>query len=411
MADVEEIKKLFDDTQRVAQAAKDKAEEIAKKSADFVDQDTLKKMKDDLAEQFTKSDKLQADLKARIDEVEVKGNRPGAPGAGKLDTPEAKAFDAYVRKGAEPGPEHKAMSTQVSGDGGYLAPPELAAGIQKRLRRTSPVREVARVVNLDGNGSYDILVERGDAGFSWAGETQTRTETDTPTINRISIALHELSAMPKVSQRLLDTASFDVEGWLTGYVDDRFARAEDTAFVSGSGLNRPKGFLSYSTASTADDSRAVETLQYRATGADGAFAASPNAADALVKLFYDLQAQYMVNASWMMKNSTMADVAVLKDGDGAFLLREMLNGDGTLVRTIMGRPAYAADDMPAIASNAMAIAVGDFMSGYTIAEGTGLSVLRDPFSAKPHILFYTTKRLGGGVTDFDAIKFLKFGAG
>lgn len=408
MADVEEIKKLFDDTQRVAQQAKDKADEIAKKSADYVDQDTLKKMKAELAEKIEAQDKLQADLKARLDEVEVKGNRPGAPG-GKTITADEKSFRDYLLKGVEPSQEQKAMSTQVSADGGYLAPPTLADGIQKRLRRTSPVRQVANVINLDGGGSYDILVERGDAGFSWAGETQSRSETDTPTINRISIALHELSAMPKISQRLLDTASFDVEGWLTAYVADRFARAEATAFVSGSGLNRPKGFLAYSVATTDDDARAAETLQYRATGADGAFANAPNGADALVKLFYDLQAQYQANASWMLKNKTMAEVAVLKDTNGAFLLREMLNGDGSLVRTIMGRPAFSADDMPAIASNALAIAVGDFGAGYTIVEGTGLTVLRDPFSAKPHVLFYTTKRLGGGVNDFDAIKLLKFG--
>jgi HK97 family phage major capsid protein len=408
MSDVDEIKKLFDDTQKVAQAAKDKADEIAKKSGDYVDQETLKKMKGELAEKIEAQDKLQADLKARLDEVEIKANRPEAPGAKPL-SPEAKAFDAYVRKGVEPSNEQKAMSTQVGGDGGYLAPPTLADGVQKRLRRTSPIRQVARVIALDGNGSYDILVERGDAGFSWAGETQTRSETDTPTINRISIPLHELSAMPKASQRLLDTASFDVESWLATHVADKFARAEATAFVSGTGLNRPKGFLAYSVATTADDTRAAETLQYRATGVDGDFAASPNAADALVRLFYELQAQYMVNASWMMKNTTMADVAVLKDGDGAFLLREMLNGDGTLVRTIQGRPAYVAEDMPARASNALAIAVGDFEAGYTIVEGTGLTVLRDPFSAKPHVMFYTTKRVGGGVNDFDAIKLLKFG--
>ena len=408
MTDVAEIKKLFDDTQAVAQAAKDKADEIAKKSADYVDQETLKKMKADLAEKIDAQDKLQADLKARLDMVEVKDNRPGSPGGKELSA-ESKAFDSYVRKGTEPGPEQKAMSTQVSGDGGYLAPPTLADGIQKRLRRTSPVRQVANVIALDGNGSYDILVERGDAGFTWAGETQTRSETDTPTINRISIALHELSAMPKISQRLLDTASFDVEGWLTAYVADKFSRGEATAFVSGSGLNRPRGFLAYSVATTDDDARAAETLQYRATGTDAAFAASPNGADALVKLFYDLQGQYQANASWMLKNKTMAEVAVLKDTNGAFLLREMLNGDGSLVRTIMGRPAYTADDMPAIASGSLSIAVGDFGAGYTIVEGNGLTVLRDPYSAKPHVLFYTTKRVGGGVNDFDAIKFLKFG--
>lgn len=407
MADVEEIKKLFDDTQKVAQQAKDKADEISKKTADFVDQDTLKKMQADLAEKFTAADKLQQDLKAQIEAVEIKGNRPGAP-EGKDQSPEAKAFDGYLRKGVEPVVEGKSMSTGSNPDGGYLVPDAMRDGIQARLRRTSPMRQLATVVAFDG-GSYDVLVERGDAGYEWAGETQTRLETDTPTINRISLTLHELSAMPKVSQRMLDVATFDIEAWLSAKVIDRFSRAEATAFLSGNGVNRPKGILSYSTASTVDESRAVETLQYRATGADGAFAASPNAADALVKLFYDLQGQYAVNASWLLKNSTMAEVAVLKDGDGAFLLRDMLNSDGTIVRTIQGRPAYLADDMPAIASNAMAIAVGDFQAGYTIADGVGVRVLRDPFSAKPNVLFYTTKRVGGGVTDFDAIKFLKFG--
>lgn len=408
MADVEEIKKLFDDTQKVAQQAKDKADEISKKTADFVDQDTLKKMQADLADKFTAADKLQQDLKAQIDAVETKGNRPGAP-AGKDESPEAKAFDGYLRKGVEPAVEGKAMSTGSNPDGGYLVPDAMRDGIQARLRRSSPLRQLATVVAFDGD-SYDVLVERGDAGYEWAGETQTRSETDTPTINRISLTLHELSAMPKVSQRMLDVATFDIEAWLSAKVIDRFSRAEATAFLSGNGVNRPKGILSYSTASTVDESRAVETLQYRATGADGAFAASPNAADALVKLFYDLQGQYAVNSSWLMKNSTMAEVAVLKDGDGAFLLRDMLNSDGTIVRTIQGRPAYLADDMPAIASNAMAIALGDFQAGYTIADGVGVRVLRDPFSAKPNMLFYTTKRVGGGVTDFDAIKFLKFGS-
>lgn len=408
MADVEEIKKLFDDTQKVAHQAKDKADEISKKTADFVDQDTLKKMQADLADKFTAADKLQQDLKAQIDAVETKGNRPGAP-AGKDESPEAKAFDGYLRKGVEPAVEGKAMSTGSNPDGGYLVPDAMRDGIQARLRRSSPLRQLATVVAFDG-GSYDVLVERGDAGYEWAGETQTRSETATPTINRISLTLHELSAMPKVSQRMLDVATFDIEAWLSAKVIDRFSRAEATAFLSGNGVNRPKGILSYSTASTVDESRAVETLQYRATGADGAFAASPNAADALVKLFYDLQGQYAVNSSWLMKNSTMAEVAVLKDGDGAFLLRDMLNSDGTIVRTIQGRPAYLADDMPAIASNAMAIALGDFQAGYTIADGVGVRVLRDPFSAKPNVLFYTTKRVGGGVTDFDAIKFLKFGS-
>jgi HK97 family phage major capsid protein len=407
MSELDEVKALFAETQRTATAAQQKADELAKKQADYVDQDAFGKMKADLAEKFSKADALQAELaetKARLADLEVKANRP--KGAAGLQTPESKAFDAYFRKGIE-ADELKAMNTGVNPDGGYLVPDSVRDGIQARLRRTSPVRSVATVVGFTGD-QYQVLVERGDAGFQWAGEVQNRDETDTPTINRISITCHELSALPKVSQRLLDNATFDVESWLTSYVSGRFARAEATAFVSGNGVNQPKGFLSYSLSTAADETRANETLQYRTTGVSGAFAATPNGADVFVRTFYDLQGAYQANAVWMAKNTTMAEIAVLKDSDGAFLLREMLNGDGALVRTIQGRPAVIADDMPAIAANSYSIAVGDF-SAYTIVDGLSVTVLRDPFSAKPNVLFYTTKRVGGGVTDFDAIKFIRFG--
>lgn len=405
MSDIEEVKKLFVETQKIATAARDMAEKVEKKTADYVDADTLGKMKAELAEKMSAADKAVADMKSRMEAMETKANRPGNTIAEA--TPEAKAMANYLRTGAEPSAEVKAMSTSSSPDGGYLVPVVMRDGIQARLRRTSPVRAVASVIGFQG-ASYDILVERGDAGFQWAGETQARTETGTPTINRISIPLHELSAMPKVSQRVLDNTTFDLEAWLTAYVSGRFARAEATAFVSGTGVDQPKGFMAYGKSTAADASRVSETMQYRFTGQDGAFGASPNAADALVKLFYDLQPAYQVDASWMMNNTTMADIAVLKDADGAFLLREMLNGEGSLVRTIMGRPAFQAADMPVIGSGSYSIAVGDFAQGYTIVENPAMAILRDPFSAKPNVLFYTTKRIGGGVTDFDAIKLLRF---
>lgn len=403
MADIEEVKSLFEATQRTAEAAKAKVEELAGKAADYLDKATLDNIKADLAGKMSAQDAAQVALKARLDEIETKLNRPGA--AAIAQTAESKAFGDYMRKGIE-ADELKAMSTTTGDSGGFLIPDVVRAGIQERLRRSSPVRQVASAVSISGM-NYQVLVERGDAGYEWAGEKSTRSETDTPTVNRITITAHELSALPKASQRLLDDIGFDLEGWLTGKVQDRFARAEAAAFVSGNGVDKPKGFLSYATATTADETRAVETLQYRGTGVSGGWA-STAPADVLVKTFYDLQGAYQANASWMMKNSTMADVAVMKDGDGAYLLREILNADGTLVRTIMGRPAYVADDMPAVAANALAVAVGDFAAGYTIVDGNGMTVLRDPFTAKPHVLFYVTKRVGGGVTDFDAIKLIKF---
>jgi len=403
MSDLNEVKSLFLDTQKTVEAMRSEVEDLKGKTKDVIDADRLSKMQNDIAEKFSAEQKAMAD---RLEAVETLANRPGGAGKDPEDTKRVKLFNDYMRKGNEP-EEFKAMATNVQADGGYAVPDAMADGIQKRYRRSSPVRAVANVVSFSG-GTYSVLVERGDAGYEWAGETQSRSDTTTPTINKIDITAHELSALPKISQRMLDVADFDVEGWLTGYVADRFGRAEATAFVSGNGVNQPKGFLSYNKAATADDSRAVETLQYRATTGDGAFAAS-GPADVLVQTFYDLQGEYQANASWMMKNTTAAAVATLKDGDGAYLLQSMLNTDGTIVRTIQGRPMFVADDMPAIASNSFSIAVGDFGMGYTIVDGKAITVLRDPYSSKPNVLFYTTKRVGGGVTDFDAIKLIKFG--
>ena len=399
-----ETKDAFEGVQKMLEGIRKDVDETKGKLADVVDTERQNKMKAELAERLDAEQKAREAVEARLDAVETAANRPGAAQKGNDDA-HGKAFTDYLRKGVE-ADELKSMSTQVNADGGYLVSDGMEAGIRERLRRTSPVRQVANVVQFSG-GSYDILIDRDDAGAEWAGESATRSETGTPTINRISLSLHELSAMPKVTQRMLDNADMDVEGWLTGYVADKFARTEATAFVSGDGVNKPKGFLSYGKATAADDTRAVETLQYRITGAAGAFA-STDPADVLVKTFYDLQGAYQSNASWMMKNTTAAEVAVLQDGQGQYLLQGMMNGSGQFIRTIQGRPVFMADDMPAIADDAYSIAVGDFNAGYTIVDGKAVTVLRDPFSAKPHVLFYTTKRVGGGLVEVDAIKLIRF---
>lgn len=399
-----ETKSAFEGVEKMLHSIREDVDALRGKAADYVDHDRQEKMKAELAQKLTEEQDARKAIQERLDSVETAINRPGGASEVK-DAAYSTALLEYMRKGRET-EELKSMSTQVNADGGYMVDAQMEAGIRARLRRTSPIRDVANVVSLDGN-SYEILLERGDAGAEWAGERATRNETDTPTINRVNIDLHELSALPKVTQRMLDNSSFDVEGWLTNYVSDKFSRTEATAFVSGSGSNQPKGFLSYDKSTAADDARAAHTLQYRITGAAGGFA-STAPADIFVKTFYDLQGAYQENASWMMKNTTAASAAVLKDGDGAYLIRGMFNAEGVFVRTIMGRPMFMADDMPAIADNAYAIAVGDFSSGYTIVDGKAVTVLRDPFTAKPNVLFYTTKRVGGGLVEADAIKLIQF---
>jgi HK97 family phage major capsid protein len=402
MADLEEVKGLFSDTQKTIEALRSDVESLKGKSVDLIDVNRHNEMKAELAAKFEAEAKAMA---ARLAAVETAANRPG--GAQKsADDEYAKKFADFLRSG-ENEKEIKAMGTRVGESGGLLVSDGMRAGIQSRNYRTSPIEMIATSVTFSG-GSYEILVERDEPGSGWgASESTVSTETTTPTINKISIATHDLRAMPKVPQRLLDVSDYDVEGFLVGRVNSKFARDKATAFVSGSGADRPKGFLSYGKSATADATRAVETLQYRATGASGAFATA-GPADVLVRTFYDLQGVYQASASWMMKNTTAAEVAVLKDGDGANLLQSMLNTDGTIVRTIQGRPMYVADDMPAIGADAYAIAVGDF-SNYLIVNSPTVSLVRDIYTETPNVLFKFFTRVGGGVTDFDAIKLIKFG--
>lgn len=335
--------------------------------------------------------------------------RPALATTAGADAPHQKAFNAYVRSGDDDALrglelDGKAMSTAVAGDGGYLVDPETAASIQSVLSGTASIRAIANVVNVEAT-SYDVLVDNSDVGTGWATETGGQAETGTPNVDRITIPLHELSALPKASQRLLDDSAFDVETWLAGKIADKFARAEAAAFVNGDGVDKPKGFLTYATAD--NGSEVWGELGHIKSGADGAFDAA-NPADAIIDLVYALGADYRANASFVMNSKTAGEVRKLKDADGRFLWADSL-ADGQPPR-LMGYPVLTAEDMPDIDTWAPAIAFGDFSKGYTVAERPDTRILRDPFSAKPHVLFYATKRVGGDVTDFSAIKLLKFAA-
>ena len=330
--------------------------------------------------------------------------RPALATSADIEAPHQKAFDAYLRSGDDDALrglqlEGKAMSTAVAGDGGYLVDPETSATIKSVLNSTASIRSIANVVNVEAT-SYDVLVDTTDIGAGWADETADATETSTPTIDRIAIPLFELNAMPKASQRLLDDSAFDIEAWLAGRIADKFSRAEAAAFVNGDGVDKPTGFLTHPVVT--DDTWSWGNLGYVPSGADGAF----NGADAIVNLVYALGAQYRAHASFVMNSKTAGNVRKLKDGDGRFLWSDGLAA-GEPAR-LMGYPVLIAEDMPDIATNSLSIAFGDFESGYTIAERPDLRVMRDPFSAKPHVLFYATKRVGGDVSDFAAIKLLRF---
>ena len=353
---------------------------------------------------------IQNRLKQQEEKLTMFERKSFAPARPALAThtdsnaPHQKAFGAYLRTGDDDGLrglelEGKALGTSVAGDGGYLVDPQTAQTIKSTLSSTASIRAIANVVAVEAT-SYDVLIDHTDVGHGWATEAAATAETGTPTIDRITIPLHELSALPKASQRLLDDSAFDIETWLAGRIADKFARAEAAAFVSGDGVDKPKGFLTHP--SVDNDVWTWGNLGYIPTGTDADFSGP----DEIVDLVYALGAQYRAKASFVMNSKTAGAVRKMKDNDGRFLWSDGLAA-GEPAR-LLGYPVMICEDMPDIASGSMAIAFGDFGAGYTVAERPDLRVLRDPFSAKPHVLFYATKRVGGDVSDFAAIKLLKF---
>lgn len=358
---------------------------------------------------------FQTDVQSRLKQAEkrvtmldrktISQNRPPLATARDSAAPHQKAFNAYLRSGDDDGLrglelEGKAMSTAVGSDGGYLVDPQTAETVKTVLQSSASIRAVASVVHVEAT-SYDVLIDHSELGAGWATETDPTAETGTGTIDRITIPLHELSALPKASQRLLDDSAFDIEGWLAGRIAGKFARSEAAAFINGDGIDKPKGFLFHPKVD--DTSWSWGSIGYVASGVDG----DVGSGDAVIDLVYALAAEYRANATFIMNSKTAGMLRKLKDADGRFLWSDGLAA-GEPAR-LMGYPVLVAEDMPDPASNSYSIAFGDFGAGYTIAERPDLRVLRDPFSAKPHVLFYATKRVGGDVSDFAAIKLMKFG--
>lgn len=348
-----------------------------------------------------------AELTARLDEIEKKSQRPPAYGVGwgGGEGEEVKAFESYLRKGEAAG-ELKAMSIGSDPDGGYSVVSPLAASMTRRIFELSPVRQVARVVEVRTD-AFEELVDNGEPAANWVGEKSARPETDGPQIGKLRIPVCEIYSAPKVTQNLLEDSAFDVGAWLVEKIADKFARAEAAGFITGDGITQPRGILTYPVAATDDATRAWGTLQYTPSGAAGAFAAS-NPSDALLDMVYKLKSAYRPRATWLMNRDTARRIRQFKDGQGNYLWQA--GATAGQPDSLMGFPVLLAEDMPAIAANSLSIAFGDLSTGYTIADRVGVSVLRDPFSVKPHVQFYTRKRVGGGLSNSEAIKLMKFAA-
>ena len=314
------------------------------------------------------------------------------------------AFDGYIRTGRDLGLELKAGLSSASGSGGYVVPPETERAIERRLMAGSPMREICTVRTV-GSGVFRKPVSTAGIASGWVAETAARPETDPATLALLEFPAADLYANPAATQSLLDDALINLDEWLAAEVEDAFAAQETQAFVTGDGTNKPKGFLSYSL--VADASHAWGDIGYVASGAAGAFAGT-NPADKLIDLIYAPKAQYRPNGRFVMNRKTVGAVRKFKDADGNYIWSPATRPGETA--SLLGYPVTEIETMPDIAANSASIAFGDFQRGYLIVDRAGVRVLRDPYSAKPYVLFYTTKRVGGGVQNFDAIKVMKFAA-
>ncbi len=327
----------------------------------------------------------------------------GSTGRGRQQSAFA---DGYLRKGLEGDFEAKRLSVGIAGEGGLAVPLEIDARIEATLKSISPVRAIADVVKV-GTANYRKLVAIGGVASGWVAENAGRPETATPLFSEIAPPMGEIYANPAATQPMLDDAMFDVEAWLANEIATEFARAEGVAFVAGTGVAQPKGFLTYPVAAAPDATRPFGTLQYVASGAAGAFIGT-NPADRLIDMVHALRAPYRQGAVWVMNSNTLGVIRKFKDTTGDFIWRPGLQ-EGEAA-TLLGYPVVEVDAMPDIAASSLSIGFGQFRSAYVIAERGETAVLRDPYSNKPFVHFYATRRVGGALVNSEALKLMRFSA-
>ncbi len=385
-------------------------------------------------------DKLD-DAKAAIDELVKKGNRPQNDSEAKAENDlalEAKSFNIALRadfqlKGKPfPGElstdgykqyksaffktlagvsiddlstdERKALSAGSDPDGGYMLPHATTGSVITKMYEQSVMRQLATVQTISTN-DIEGLIDNDDATAGWVSELGTRSDSATPTVAKYRIEAHEMYAMPKASQRILDDAATDVEAWLAAKTADKFGRVEGLAFWQGTGTGQPRGLASYTTAATADETRTWGQFEHVVTGANGAFHTTK--ADPLQDLIGAFKDQYLQNATFCMRREVRTAIRKMKEATSDRYLWEPSLQAGQPDR-LLGYPVRVDQYMPTIATNSLSLAFGDFKQAYLIVDRLGIRTLRDPFTAKPYVVFYSTKRTGGGAQNTEAVKFLKF---
>lgn len=402
MTDMTEIKGLVEKVNEALVPLRTEVESLKSAQRDVVTEAKFAKMADQVTGAM---EKLQAmEQKAAAMQAAMERGDIGQSGDDARDKPETKAkLDAFLRKEGERGTlEIRAMSTDSQPDGGYLVLPERSATVVSRIFETSPIRLVANV-EATGNKSRTFLIDDDEGSAEWAGEKAAATE-DTPDVGEKEIVAHNVRAKMNATADMLADAYLDLAGWLTSKGADKIGRTENTAFFTGNGVNKPRGLLTYSAWSVAG-AYERDKIEQIISGA-----ATTVTADGLINLQYALKEAYQPSAVWMMKRATFGEVIKLKGADN-FYFGPMMLAEGVPTMQLLGRRVIFADDMQAVGTGAnLAVAYGDFGRAYTILDRVGLQILRDPYSAHPYTVFHMTKRTGGDVTNFDALKLLRLAA-
>lgn len=430
------VPKLAEAFEAFKDAHKQELAELKKGSADYVTTDKLSKIDERL--------NVLSEIQDRLATMEKRANRPGVGhnGGPELDREmELKSFNlsakshaaihgraapselsadaygeykagfaAFLRSGRDGlgETERKAMSVGSDPDGGYLVTPDMTGRIITRVYETSPMRQICSVQPISTD-ALEGVIDRDEAGaMVMVGEATSPTETATPQVGTWRIPVWEGAVEPKVTQRLLDDAAIDVEAWLAGKIADKISRGQNAYFVTGTGANQPRGLTAYPTAATPDASRAFGTFEHVATGVSGAFAAS-NPADHLFDLIGAFKDAYLQSARWLTRREVITLVRKFKESTtGNYLWQPGLQQGQP--QTILGFPVTIAQDMPTLASGSLSLGFGDFAKAYQIVDRMGMRTVRDNLTLKPYVKFWTAVRFGGGALDFEAAKFIKFGA-
>jgi len=430
-----EIKQVIEDLGKDFEAFKkandERLAEIEKKGhADPLLDEQVKKINerltalDEIKEQAERAEKLAArksngnagngeDLEAKAQRfLEMNAKARGVPtsqvydgeqfGAAELQE-YRKAFTEYMRKGDRAESMHaKALSVGVDPDGGYTVEPDTSGRIVEKVYETSPMRQVAAQQTI-GTDALEGLFDLDEATANWVHETGSRDETNTPKLAAWRIPVHELYAFPFATQKVLDDSMIDLEAWLQNKVADKFSRKENEAFVKGDGNGKPRGFLTYPAGT-----KLPGQIQRFYTGESGDFAGAPDGGDILLDAIYGMKQAYRGNARWHMNRGTVSEVRKLKDSEGRYLWQPGIAAGQPA--QLLGYPVLEFEDMPALGDDSLSIAFANMNEGYQIVDRHGIRVLRDPYTNKPYVGFYTIRRTGGDVINFEAIKLIQFGS-